>query len=201
MDKKTLLVGVLSFLVIGITAVGVYLFAPPAGLRGAAYDEPFPPAPEIELTRENGSKFRLSEMRGNVVLLFFGYTACPDVCPTTMAELKTAVDELGEEKAKHVKVVFVTVDPQRDSPERLQEYLNHFHKDFIGLTGTEPELAKVWGAYGIFREITDAESAAGYGVDHTARVTLIDINGNLRTSFGLDTPVDDIVHDVNFLLK
>jgi len=201
MDKKTLLVGLAAFLLIGVVAAGVFLFAPSASLRGAAYAEPYPPAPEIELTRDNGSNFRLSEMRGSIILLFFGYTSCPDVCPTTMAELKTAVDKIGEADAKNVKVVFVTVDPQRDTPERVQEYVNHFNTDFIGLSGSEPELAKTWNEYGVFREIVDGTSAAGYLVDHTARITLIDQDGNLRVSYGFDTPVEDIVHDLKLLLK
>jgi len=201
MDKKTLLVGIFAFMLIGITAVGVFLFAPSAGLRGTTYAEPYPPAPEFELVRDNGSTFRLSEMRGNIVLLFFGFTSCPDVCPTTMAELKTAVDKIEANQARNVKVVFVTVDPQRDSPERVQEYVNHFNASFIGLSGSEPELAKVWNTYGVFRETVDSTSAAGYVVNHTARVTLIDQQGNLRVSFPFDTPVEDIVHDLKLLLK
>jgi protein SCO1 len=201
MDKKTLLVGILSFVLIGITALGVFLFAPPAGLRGATYDEPYPPAPEIELVRENGSEFRLSEMRGKVILLFFGYTSCPDVCPTTMAELKTALDQIGEEKAPNVKVVLVTVDPQRDTPQRVQEYVNHFSQDFIGLSGSEAELAKIWNDYGVFRQVVDEVSPTVYDIDHTARVTLIDQEGNLRSSYNTETPVEDIVHDLKLLLK
>jgi protein SCO1 len=201
MDRKTLWVGFLSFLVIGIAALGVYLLTPAAGFRGTVYAEPFPPAPEISLTGGNGNSFRLSELRGNIVLLFFGYTSCPDVCPTTMAEMKSALEKVGEDKAKQVKVVFVTVDPQRDTPERVQEYVNHFNSEFIGLSGTEPELQKTWNDYGVFRQIVEGTSAAGYLVDHTARVTLIDQDGNLRVSYSFETPVDDIVHDLKLLLK
>lgn len=201
MDKRTLWVGVAAFLIIGIVALGVYLFAPPAALRGTVYSEPYPPAPEIELTRGNGEGFRLSQLRGNIVLLFFGYTSCPDVCPTTMAEIKSALEKIGEENASQVKVVFVTVDPARDTPERVQEYVNHFNSEFIGLSGTEAELQKTWNGYGVFRQIVEGTSAAGYLVDHTARVTLIDPDGNLRVSYGFETPVDDIVHDLKLLLK
>jgi protein SCO1 len=201
MDKKTLLVGVFSFLLVGAVAAGVFLFSKPASFRGTAYTEPYPPAPEIELPRANGSSFRLSEMRGNIVLLFFGYTSCPDVCPTTMAELKTALDEIGEADAKNVRVIFVTVDPERDTPQRVQEYVNHFNEDFIGLSGSEAELARVWSDYGVFREIVDGTSAAGYLVNHTARVTLIDQDGNLRVSYGFETPVEDVVHDLKLFLK
>ncbi len=201
MDKKTILVGVLSFLLIGLVAAGVFLFAKPASFRGTVYTEPYPPAAEIELARDNGTNFRLAGMRGKIVLLFFGYTSCPDICPTTMAELKAALDKIGEENAKNVQVVFVTVDPERDTPQRVQEYVNHFNKDFVGLSGPESQLAKIWSEYGVFREIVEGTSAAGYLVNHTARVTLIDQDGNLRVSYGFETPVDDIVHDLKLLLR
>jgi protein SCO1 len=200
MDKKTLLVGLLAFLVVGIVAAGAFLFAEPAGFRGTSYTEPYPPAPEFELARTGGS-FRMADTRGDIVLLFFGYTSCPDICPTTMAELKTALDRIGEENAENVKVIFVTVDPERDPPERVQEYVSHFDSDFIGLSGSEAELQPVWNAYGVYREIVEGTSAAGYLVNHTARVTLIDQDGNLRVSYGFDTPVENIVHDLQILLK
>jgi protein SCO1/2 len=201
MDRRILLVGFVSFLLIGLVAAGVFLFSKPAGFRGTMYAEPYPPAPEIELTRDNGANFRLSEMRGNVVLLFFGYTSCPDVCPTTMAELKQALETLDENDTKQVRVLFVTVDPGRDTPERVQEYVDHFNPDFIGLSGMEPELVKVWNDYGVFREIVKGNSAAGYLINHTARITVIDRDGNLRLSYALETPVDSIVHDLKLLLK
>jgi protein SCO1/2 len=200
MDKKTLLVGLLAFLVVGIVAAGAFLFAKPASFRGTAYTQPYPPAPEFELSRSDGS-FRLADTRGDIVLLFFGYTSCPDVCPTTMAELKTALERIGEEKAENVQVIFVTVDPERDPPERVQEYVNHFDSDFIGLSGSEAQLQPVWNAYGVYREIVEGTSAAGYLVNHTARVTLIDQSGNLRVSYGFDTPVENIVYDLQLLLK
>jgi len=200
MDRKTLLVGLILFLLIGIVAAGVFLFSKPASFRGTTYAEPYPVAPEIELTRANGTRFRLSETRGKVVALFFGYTSCPDVCPTTMAELKQALEKLGN-KADQVQVLFVTVDPQRDTPERVQEYVSHFNSSFVGLSGSESDLAKVWNDYGVFVEIVDGASAAGYLVNHTARVTLIDQQGNLRVSFPFETPVEDVVHDLNLLLK
>lgn len=201
MDRKLLLVGVMSFLLVGIVAAGVYLFSKPATLRGTAYTEPYPPAPDFELTRSGGESFRLSEARGDIVMLFFGYTSCPDICPTTMAELKTALDRLGEEKAENVKVVFVTVDPERDTPERVQEYVDHFDQEFVGLSGSEQELAQVWNGYGVFRQKVEGTSAAGYLVDHTARVTVIDQDGNLRVSYPFDAPVENIVHDLKILLN
>ena len=200
MDKKTLLVGLLAFGMISLTALAIWLFNPGGDLRGTTYSEPYPPAPPIHLTRGNGSSFQLSDLEGKLVLLFFGYTACPDVCPTTMAELRLALDKIGPEKIDQVQVVFVTVDPERDTPQRVQEYVNQFNEDFIGVSGSESRLAKVWSDYGVFRKIAEGSSATGYLVDHTARITLIDQEGNLRSSYGFDTPVEDIVHDLNILL-
>ena len=200
MNRKTFLVGVFAIGLISLTALGVWLFKPAASLRGTTYAEPYPPAPPINLTREDGSPFWLSDLRGKIVLLFFGYTSCPDVCPTTMAELKTAIDKIGPKNADMVAVVFVTVDPERDTPQRVQQYVDHFNKDFIGLSGPESALSKIWSDYGVFRSVAEGSPATGYLVDHTARITLIDQDGNLRSSYGFDTPVQDIVHDLNLLL-
>jgi protein SCO1/2 len=192
-------VGLFVFALIGLVAAGVFLFSKPDTFRGTTYAEPYPVASEIQLTGAGNHTFQLSETRGKVVALFFGYTSCPDVCPTTLAELNQALGQLGEE-AEQVQVLFVTVDPERDTPERVQEYVNHFNPDFIGLSGAQTELAKVWSSYGVFREVVEGTSAAGYLVNHTSRVTLIDQQGNLRVSFPFGTPVEDVVHDVNLLL-
>jgi len=201
MDRKIFLVGLGAFLLIGVVAVWTIFFSKPASFRGTTYGEPYPIASDFVLTQGDGTSFQLSEMRGKIVLLFFGYTSCPDVCPTTLAELNQALSELDEEDAEQVQVVFVTVDPGRDTPERAPEYVDHFNSSFIGLSGTEEELSKVWNDYGVFREIVEGTSAAGYLVNHTARTTMIDRDGNLRISFGFETPVDDIVHDLNLMLK
>lgn len=200
MDRKTLIVGLMVFLLIGAVAAGIFLFSKPDNFRGTTYAEPYPPAPQIALDRATGAKFDLSQTQGKVVALFFGYTSCPDVCPTTLAELKQALEQLGP-KADQVQVLFVTVDPERDTPERVQEYVNHFNPNFIGLSGSESELAKVWNEYGVYREVVKGTSAAGYLVDHTARITIIDQQGNLRISFPFDAPVKDVAHDLNLLLR
>ncbi len=201
MDRKTLLVGLGSFLMILMVGAAVLLFAKPASFRGTTFGEPYPQALEFELTRSDGTSFRLSEMRGNVVLLFFGYTSCPDECPTTMAVLKQVIDQLGEDEVGKVRVLLITTDPEHDTPEMMQAYVDRFNKSFIGLSGSQTELEKIWAEYGIFREVVKDQSALGYSINHTARVTLIDQQGNLRVSFGLDTPVEDIVHDLKLILK
>lgn len=201
MDKRTLLVGLGSFLLILLVGAAVFIFTAPPRFRGTSYSEPYPAAPEFELSHSDGSSFQLSALRGNVVLLFFGYTSCPDVCPTTMAELKQIISELSPEAASQVKVLFVTVDPKRDTPERVQTYVGRFNPAFIGLSGTETQLEKVWQAYGIFRQDVPGSAPDTYSVDHTARITMIDRDGNLRVSFGFDAPAADVVHDLELLLK
>ena len=201
MDRKTLFIGIGTFLFLLAVGAAVFVFAKPASFRGTTFAEPYPVAADIDLTRSDGSRFRLRELRGDVVLVFFGYTACPDVCPTTMAELRQALSELKAQDVERVKVVFVTVDPDRDSPERVQEYVDQFNPAFIGLSGSKTDLEKVWAEYGVYREIADEQSAAGYIVNHTARVSLVDQQGNLRISFSFDTPVEDIVHDLKLILQ
>jgi protein SCO1/2 len=199
MNRKTLWVGVLSLLAVGAAALTLVL-AKPASFRGTSYGEPYPQAGEIELTKSNGETFRLSEQKGKIVLLFFGYSACPDVCPTTLAELRLVMNKLGN-KTEQVQVVFVSVDPERDTPEKIQEYVAHFNPNFIGLSGNLDELQIIWDNYGVFRERVKSESAFGYIINHTARTYLIDQNGNLRLSYGFQTPVEDMVHDIEILLK
>ena len=199
MNRKTLWVGFFSLLVVGAAALTLVL-TKPASFRGISYGEPYPKAADIELTRANGETFRLSEQKGKVVLLFFGYTSCPDVCPTTLAELNQVMGKLGD-KTRQVQVVFVSVDPERDTPPKIQEYVEHFNPNFIGLSGSLDNLQVIWDNYGIFREVVDSGSALGYTVNHTARTYLIDKDGNLRLSYGFQTPVEDMVNDLEILLK
>jgi len=146
MEKKILWVGFSSLAVVMIAMVLTLLFTKSASFRGTAYGEPYPTAPQIELIRSNGETFRLSDQKGKIVLLFLGYTSCPDVCPTTLAELKLVMDDLGD-KSKFVQVVFVSVDPKRDTPDKTQEYVEHFNKEFIGLSGPFDKLEAVWKNY------------------------------------------------------
>ncbi|MEW6403533.1 MAG: SCO family protein [Chloroflexota bacterium] len=201
MNRKLIWVGIGVLWLIALAVAANFFFGGSASFRGASYAEPYPVAPQIELTRANGETFRLNDQKGKIVLLFFGYTSCPDVCPTTMAEMKQVVDELGAQ-AEAVQVVFVSVDPERDTSETMQEYAAHFNPSFIGLSGPTERLETIWADYGVFRESVPVEnSAVGYVVNHTARIILIDPRGNMRLSYGFGTPVDDIVHDVRLLLK
>ncbi|MBE0672291.1 MAG: SCO family protein [Anaerolineales bacterium] len=200
MDRKITRVGVASLLVIVAAIALNILFVKPASFRGTAYADPVPSAFEFTLTSSEGSPFQLSDNRGKITLLFFGYTYCPDICPTTLAELKLVM-ELLKSDADEVQVVFISVDPGRDTSEKVQKYVERFNPTFIGLSGTEEELAPIWNSYGVFREVVEGTSETNYIINHTARVILIDKAGNMRLSYGFQTPPEDIAHDIKLLLK
>jgi protein SCO1/2 len=185
---------------IGFVTLYLVLFSSFNQLRGSVIEPPVPAA-EIALTDQNGRPFRLSDYRGEVVLLFFGYAACPDVCPATLAVLKQARAQLKPEQADRVQVVFITVDPNRDTPALIQEYVSRFDPNFLGLSGTEEELATVWTAYGVFRELGTPNANGFYEVSHTARVYVVDARGNLSLSFPFGATVEDVTHDLKILLK
>lgn len=159
------------------------------------------PAPEIALRAHDGSDFRLSRHRGDVVAIVFGYTFCPDVCPTTLAELAHVRKKLGP-AARRLRVIFVTVDPERDSPERLRAYTQAFDRTFMGLTGSPEALAAVQKAYGVVaRKRAVGGTSAAYLVDHSAFVYVVDAEGQLRLMVPFGTSIDDITHDIGLLLR
>lgn len=153
---------------------------------------------DFTLTDQYGKPFRLAEQRGKIVLLFFGYAHCPDVCPVTLSTWARVQEKLAGEV--DVEFVFVTVDPERDTAERLRRHLAAFSEDFHGLTGTEDELKPVYEEFGIFRQkVQFSKSAVGYVVDHSTAMLLLDREGRIRVTFSYDADPDEIVHDVRRL--
>jgi len=198
MDKKKLLVGGIIAIVV-LAVAGAETFFSAYKFRGSVIEPPVAAA-DFSLKEQNGQTFQLSDQHGKPVVLFFGYTSCPDVCPTTLAQFKQTRARLGAQ-ADRVRFVFVTVDPQRDTPDKMGKYLNVFDPAIVGLGGTEAELAPVWTAYGVYRQIQPGSSADAYTVDHSARVYLIDAQGNLRATYAFGVQADDIAQDVRYLLK
>lgn len=186
-------------LAIGLVLVLVAAWARTAGgfTPAGSVIEPPRQAPEIQLTDESGNTFLLSERQGQVVLLFFGYTYCPDVCPGTLKDIEAVFGQLGE-RAGDVRFVFITVDPARDTPKRLREYLAGFHPAFTGLTGTAAELELVYRDYSVQVTLGPAAGVGGYDVEHTSRIFVIDRLGRLVETFpyGLSRPamLADIQH-------
>src|SRR5262245_60549690 len=158
-------------------------------------------APDFTLKTQDGQDFTLSRARGKVLAISFGYTFCPDVCPTTLAELTQVKARLGTD-ARRFQALFVTVDPERDTPARLREYLSAFSRGFTALTGSPERLADTRKAYGVVAEKrVVAGTAAAYLIDHTAFVYVVDPTGQLRLMFPFGMSIDDMTHDVKLLLK
>jgi protein SCO1/2 len=165
-------------------------------LRAGSFDPPRQ-APDFALQGSDGQQLRLSRFRGRVVVLGFGFSSCPDVCPVTLGTLARARKLLGED-ARDVQVVYVTVDPERDDAARLAEYLRAFDPTFVGGTGAEPALAAVREAYGIAAKRTALGKT--YGFDHSSYTYLIDRAGRLRALMPYGRPAEDYLHDVRVLL-
>lgn len=142
----------------------------------------------------------LKSMRGKVVVLYFGYTMCPDVCPTSLALLSSALNGLSKDELEQVRTLFISVDPDRDGLERLQNYATFFHPTMQGVTGTSEQLAVVAKQYGAAYKMTKQDSAMNYVVDHTADLYLIDQQGKLVESIKHGTPPNEILKSLRRLL-
>ncbi|KAF0812850.1 SCO1 protein [Andreprevotia sp. IGB-42] len=153
---------------------------------------------DFQLTSHTGKPGKLSDFKGKAVALFFGYTHCPDVCPTTMSELKAAMQQLGD-KAGQVQVLFVSVDPERDTQDVLSHYVPAFDGRFIGLTGTLPEVEKVAEQYKIV--IQKQGSGANYTVDHSAGTYLLDKEGKLRVLVNYGAGPQALANDLSLLIN
>ena len=156
-------------------------------------------APDFSLRRSDGSEITLSQLRGHVVLLVFGFTNCPVICPTTLATLAQARQELGA-VAEKLKVIFVTVDPERDNIEMMRNYLASFDHSFLAGTGTPDQLATIRADYGV-TATKEKTGGAYYGMDHSSSVYLIDAVGKLRGMMPFGRSADDYIHDVKLLIR
>ncbi len=162
--------------------------------------EPPRMAPDFSLASSRDNVFTLSEQRGKLVVLGFGFSYCPNVCPMTLANLAQTAKHLGA-LADQVQVVYVTVDPERDTADRLREYLANFNPNFIGVTGSVDELAAVRQAYGIIAKKEVHKNGGTYEVHHSSYLYLIDREGLLRALVPFGKSADDIAHDIKLLLQ
>ncbi len=142
----------------------------------------------------------LEDLRGKLVILYFGYTLCPDICPTSLALLSGALNQMDEFEIAQLQPIFISVDPERDNITRLAEYTEYFHPSIIGATTEEPEIKQIAAHYGAAYRKVDNDSAAGYLVDHTSYTYVIDRRGKLRFSLEHGTGPDDILAAVRELL-
>lgn len=135
--------------------------------------------PDLKMTNQDGQPVQLNELKDKWTLLFFGYTYCPDICPTTLAQLRQLKSELPKEALSMLRVVLISVDPDRDTPQQLKQYLGYFDKDFVGLTSTVPNLQKLANAVSIPYIPADT-SKPGYTVDHSGNLALLGPDGTQR---------------------
>jgi len=155
-------------------------------------------APDFSLRGSDGAVLKLNRYRGKVVILAFGFTSCPDVCPTTLSTLAATRKKLGD-KADRLQVIYITVDPETDSPERMRTYLGSFDPGFVGGTGTAEQLAAVRQEYGIAASKKMLGSQTAFS--HSSFTYLIDRHGSLRGLMPYGQSSDDYLHDVRILLE
>lgn len=193
---KQVLLKICALLVIGLLAS----CAAPAPLKGTSL-EPSGPAPNFTLTDHHGQPFTLSEQRGKVTVLYFGFTSCPDICPAELSSLAAAMRELGND-ADAIQVALVSLDPERDTAERLAQYVSAFDPRFIGLYGDEATLEPILRDYGVYRERRELTgSALGYTIDHSGFVYMIDKAGRWRSVMAGGGPAADLAHDMRILAR
>jgi protein SCO1/2 len=162
-------------------------------VSGASYGRDF------RLQDHTGRERTMADYRGKAVVLFFGYTNCPDVCPSTLAEAARAMQEIGPD-AERVQVVFVTVDPDRDTADLLANYVPAFHPGFVGLRGDARQTAETTASFRVFYARQPGSTPESYTIDHSAGLFVFDPQGRLRLYHGHGTPASDLAHDLRLLL-
>lgn len=182
-----------------VAQVAVRSFRPHA-YAGTVFPSAPPAAPLDGLTLSSGDPANLDDFGGEVVLMYFGYTHCPDVCPTTLSVAAEAIEGLGG-GAEQVQLLMISVDPARDPLRDLGTYVQHFHPDFLGAGGDEDAIADVASLYGIYYELHEPDDTGNYVVDHTATLMGIDRDGNLKVLWDPSVTPEDLEADLKELLK
>lgn len=154
----------------------------------------------FQLTAHTGDPFQLSDIHGKVGVIFFGFTYCPDVCPTTMLEIQRLLTSLGEDASK-VQVLFISVDPKRDTPDKLESYVNYFNKDIIGLTGSMEDIGRVLEQYRATVSFSGDTAGDSYTVEHNANLFLIDKQGQVGGIILPRTPFSVVEQQVKKLIN
>ena len=155
---------------------------------------------DFHLTDHTGKVRTLADFRGKAVVVFFGYTHCPDVCPTTLSEMASVMKRLGKD-AERVQVLFITLDPARDKPELLAQYVPSFHPSFLALSADEATTRKTAQDFKVFYQKQETGSKVGYTLDHAANTFVYDPAGRLRLLFGFGSGLENILHDIKELLS
>lgn len=156
---------------------------------------------DFALTDHNNQHFELSSLRGKVVVIFFGYSMCPDFCPITLSKLATATSQLDEAQQRQIKTLYISVDPERDTPDVLKEDLASFKLDALGLTGAKADIDTVVALYGASYEIVPTPSSvAKYTVSHSTTLYVLDKQGRVRLALPYEATVDDVVRGIRAVI-
>jgi protein SCO1 len=184
-----------------VTSLSLALVACASPSFNGVVFEPAERAPAIQLADSSGTPFELARQHGKVVLVFFGYTHCPDVCPTTLVDWRHVADSLGTQAAA-VRFVFISVDPERDTPASTQRYAARFSPGFLGLTGTSMQIDSLKSAWNIaaFRDGGAADTTSTYTVSHPSQVFVIDTDGKLRLMQRPGLTTTQVAADIRALL-
>jgi protein SCO1/2 len=181
-----------------LTAAAWYMLSGPRSLHGEVIE---PPQAVSDFTLQSThGPVALSSFHGRVVVLYFGYTSCPDLCPTTLATMHQALESLGA-KASEVQVVFVSVDWKRDTADVMAKYVSHFDPGFVGLSGTREQIDAVTREIGIFYLLNLPDANGFYSVDHTASTRVLDRQGRLVAIWPYEMSSEEMASDLRVLLK
>ena len=205
MKSKSVLIILIILAIAGWGLFTLNHFKNESNFHGKKY---FKEAPPFQLTDHNGNPASLSDYKGKIVLLSWGFTKCPDICPLTLSTLRKVINNLGE-NGKEVQVLFITVDPERDTPEKLKSYVPYFHTDFIGLTGSRKEIDQVVEDYGAFYFIhsdaygrSEHDTWESYQLTHTTNISLIDQKGRMILYYPYNMwDADGISSDIETMLE
>lgn len=204
--QKTVIIGLLLFSALLLASL-FYLFIEP---ENGFNKNSSPPPPAITSDKPKGGNFTLtaqdgqhslSDFKGKLVVLYFGYTYCPDICPTDLGNLSMAYQRLTDTEKAQLQILFVTVDPKRDTTERMAEYTQYFNANMIGLTGSEQDIATVTQQYGAVYFKPQQKNRENYTVDHSAFIYIIDQNGVLQTQLPHGSSVEKIQQTIQTYLK
>lgn len=194
MKKTVILIGLLAF-ALGIGIARYYL--PQSSPELETIAEGYTKVKVVEgkfggdFTLFQGDKpVKLSDFQGKLVVMYFGFASCPDVCPTTLTIIASALKQLTQEELENVQPVFISIDPERDQGEKLDAYATYFHPGFIGITGTPEEVQKVANQYGGFFIKVESDSAMGYLVEHTSKTYIISKDGRYVSILPHDMTTD-----------
>jgi protein SCO1/2 len=198
-NLRTLIGPILVMAGLVVFGAGCQTFSAGYRYKGTPLDPPRP-LPNFELTDTRSHIFRLSDIEADLVLIYFGYTYCPDVCPLTLLDVKSALNSM--EGSERVQVIFITLDPERDTPEALAGYLRSLDLDFIGLTGDRPTIQEVIKPYGVVADKEEMQhSAVSYMMNHTARLYLVNPQRQLQLTYAFGFDPADLRSDIEHLLN